>query len=508
MPKPAFKMKCAPRSSFFTFLFGLLFAIPVDSGAAEGRLNVLFIAVDDLRPNPGCYGETGIRTPHIDRLAEGGMLFHRAYCQIASCGPSRASLLTGFRPDTTTVFDNRRRFRTALPEAVTLPQHFKNNGYHTRSFGKVFHGIFSGEINEDPPSWSEPAWRPKGIQYRTREGIRTLHQRYPKNFPDPAALAEDMQGTRRFKGLAVEAPDVADNDLIDGRTADEAIAVMRRIREKPFFLAVGFVKPHAPFVAPKRYFDLYEGVEFDSPPVLELPEGAPAQAHNNDSKELRGYVGIAREGPLPDTQARRVIHGYNACVSYVDAQIGRLINELDRLGLRDRTVIVVWGDHGYHLGHNGLWCKNTNFEAATRVPLIVSSPRARAKGQSTDALVELVDLYPTLAEICSLPVDRDLHGTSFARLLDEPKAKSKAAAFSQTPRPYTRPEEAMGRSIRTDRYRLVEWTGTKLAAPRYELYDYKSDAPEKINLASRAEYQMIVSELTELLHSGWTKGRK
>lgn len=483
----------------------LLLGKPTQIGAAEENLNVLFIAVDDLRPNLSCYGASSIKTPNIDRLASRGVMFRRAYCQIASCGPSRASVLTGRRPDTTTVFDNRRSFRSVLPDVVTLPQHFKDNGYHTRSIGKVFHGIFHGEVNEDPRSWSEPAWRPKGVQYRTQEGILTLHQRYPKQFPDPEALAEDMQGTRRFKGLAVEAPDVADNDLMDGRTADEAIKVMRQIEDKPFFLAVGFVKPHAPFVAPKKYFDLYDANEFSMPIVDELPQGAPNQAHNNDSQELRGYAGINKEGHLPGDQARWVTHGYNACVSYVDAQIGRLIDELNTLGLEGNTVIVLWGDHGYHLGHNGLWCKNTNFEAATRVPLILSSPHARAKGKSSDALVELVDLYPTLADICSLSVVKNLHGKSFSPLLDQPDLSWKKAAFSQTPRPYQRPDEAMGRSIRTNRYRFVEWTGTKISEPLYELYDYKDDSPEKVNLAKQPGYQHIMDELKKSLHAGWSQ---
>lgn len=470
--------------------------------ASDAPLNVLFIAIDDLRPNLACYGAADMKTPHMDRLASRGLLFRRAYCQIASCGPSRASLLTGRRPDTTTVFDNRRGFRTQLPDIVTLPQHFRTNGYHTRSIGKVFHGIFTGEVNDDPLSWSEPAWRPQGIQYRTKEGILTLHQRYPKQFPDPEDLAEKMQGMRRFKGLAVEAPDVGDSDLMDGRTADQAIAVMRQIKDKPFFLAVGFVKPHAPYVAPKRYFDLYDPENFTLPMVDHLPQGAPVQAHNNDSRELRGYAGIAKDGPIPEEQIRWVVHGYNACVSYVDAQVGRLMNELDTLGLGEQTVIVLWGDHGYHLGHNGLWCKNTNFEAATRVPLIVSSPKARARGQTSDALVELVDLYPTLVDLCSLPVSKDVHGTSFSPLLDQPDLIWKKTAFSQTPRPYTRPGEAMGRSIRTDRYRFIEWTGTKISEPIYELYDYKGDLPEKINLAQQSEYQATVKDLKRLLHAG------
>jgi len=320
---------------------------------------------------------------------------------------------------------------------------------------------------------------------------------------------EDIQSKRRFKGLAVEAPDVEDSDLTDGRIADQAIEVMHEIKNEPFFLAVGFIKPHAPYVAPKKYFDLYGADDFPTPAVDEFPSGAPPQAHNDDSRELRGYVGIDNNGPIPANQARWVTHGYNACVSYVDAQIGRLVNELEELRLDRKTVIVLWGDHGYHLGHNGLWCKNTNFEAATRVPLIVSAPGARAKGQSTNALVELVDLYPTLAELCSLPVPSTLQGTSFAPLLDQPTLPWKKAAFSQVPRPISRPKQgwslrAMGRSLRTDRYRFVEWTGAGLPRPRYELYDYSDSEPEKFNKAHQPSYRTVVEELRELLHAGWS----
>ncbi|NOY00073.1 MAG: sulfatase-like hydrolase/transferase, partial [Verrucomicrobia bacterium] len=278
-----------------------LFGTQVEAGVAEGRLNVLFIAVDDLRPNISCYGVSGLKTPNMDRLAARGMLFRRAYCQIASCGPSRASVLTGRRPDTTTVFDNRRHFREALPEVVTLPQHFKDNGYHTRSIGKIFHGIFSEEINDDPASWSEPAWRPKAVQYRSEEGMRVLHQRFPKQFDDSLKPQEEVQAQRRYKGLAVEAPDVNDNDLIDGRTADEAIKVIRQVKDKPFFLAVGFVKPHAPYVAPKKYFDLYNIDDVAFLGVDKLPQGTTDLA-SNGSKELRGYTGIARKGEIPISQ--------------------------------------------------------------------------------------------------------------------------------------------------------------------------------------------------------------
>ncbi|NLX96242.1 MAG: sulfatase, partial [Rhodopirellula sp.] len=465
-------------------------------------LNVLFVAVDDLRPRLGCYGEPGVRTPNIDRLASEGVVFRNTFCQMASCNPSRSSLLTGRRPDTTTIFDNRRTLRSALPDVVTLPQQFKRHGYFTRSLGKVFHGTYrSDKKHEDPISWSVPEWRPDYVGYATPEGLAVLRRLHPKPFNNPRQSPQEVMAQRGYSGLIWESPDVPDNALMDGRLADKAVETLREIKDRPFFLAVGFAKPHAPYVAPKKYFDLYDPDAIELPVNDQPPRDVPPLA-SNGSAEVRGYVGVPRSGPIPEKTRREIVRAYNACTSYVDAQVGKVLDELTRLGLRDRTVIVLWGDHGYHLGHNGEWGKNTNFDAAARVPLVVSSP-GLASGKSSAAIVELVDLYPTLCEVCGVPTTQGLEGTSFRPVLETPDRPWKKAAFTQHPRPLGQPGASTGRSIRTERYRLTEWTGPRLKHPTYELYDYHDDPGETVNLAHRPEYEERRKELTNQLHKGW-----
>ncbi|MBN1909500.1 MAG: sulfatase [Pirellulales bacterium] len=466
------------------------------------RLNVLFIAVDDLRPRLACYGEPNVKTPNIDRLAAEGLVFRRAYCQMAACNPSRCSLLTSRRPDTTTVFGNKKHFREALPDVVTLPQQFKLHGYHTQSLGKIFHGTLRSEKHTDPVSWTVPEWRPPHVQYASPEGVEVIKRLYAKEIKKSKRSVAELMKRKMYRGLVWEAPDVPDSALMDGQVADKAIEVLRKVKDRPFFLGVGFFKPHAPYVAPKKYFDLYKLDDIVLPKNSHLPEDVPALAHN-DSKEVRNYHGFPKSGPVPEKTQREVILAYNACVSYVDAQIGRIFEQLDRLGLRDKTVIVLWGDHGYHLSHNGLWGKNTNFEASARVPLIVSVPGMKSAGKRTDAMVELVDLYPTLCDVCGVPPTEGLQGASFAPVLEKPDRPWKTAAFTQHPRPLYDPKASMGHSIRTDRYRLTEWTGPRLKKPVYELYDYQTDPGETVNLADRPEYTDQVTVLTKRLHAGW-----
>ncbi|NLE38561.1 MAG: sulfatase [Pirellulaceae bacterium] len=471
------------------------------------RLNVLFIAVDDLRPRLRCYGESDVQSPNIDRLASEGVVFHNAFCQIAACNPSRASLMTSRRPDTTTIFDNSRHFRSVLPDVVTLPQQFKRHGYFTQSLGKVYHGTFRNDKpHEDPRSWSVLEWRPNSVLYATPEGLAVLRRLHPKQLGDSQASVLEGMARRRYKGLAWEAPDVPDNAMFDGRVADKTIETLREIKDRPFFLAVGFVKPHAPYVAPKKYFDLYDLDSLALPPNDRLPRDATPLSHN-DSAEVRGYEGVPASGPILENTQREIVRAYNACVSYVDAQTGRILDELDHLGLRERTVVVFWGDHGYHVGHNGLWGKNTCFDAAARVPLIVSVPGSPAAGEASEAIVELVDLYPTLCEVCKVPPTDGLEGTSFCPLLSDPDRPWKRAAFTQHPRPLRGADSAMGRSIRTDRYRLTEWTASRLEKPVYELYDYRDDPGETVNLADHPEYETLRKELTTQLHSGWKSAR-
>ncbi|MCP5116600.1 MAG: sulfatase, partial [bacterium] len=377
--------------------------------------NVLFIAVDDLRPQLGCYGDQRIVSPNIDKLASTGLRFNQAYCQQAVCAPSRISLLTGARPDTTRVWDLKTPLHTVWPDSLSLPHHFRDNGYESISLGKIYH-----HRGDDAEGWSQPDWHASGDwaggwrAYRDAEASRIANEN------------DD-------RGPAFEAPAVPDNTYPDGMVADKALEELRHLKDKPFFLAAGFVKPHLPFNAPKRYWDLYDPDAIKLPSQATWPEEAPEVALMNWG-ELRNYAGIPKQGPLDDDTARRLIHGYYACVSFMDAQVGRLLDELDSLGLRENTVVVLWGDHGWKLADYGAWCKHTNFEIDTHVPMILSTPGQANAGGSTDALVEFVDIYPTLAELCGLSIPDHCEGLSMAPLIDDPGRDWKAAAFSQYPR--------------------------------------------------------------------------
>jgi arylsulfatase A-like enzyme len=421
------------------------------------------------------------------------MVFERAYCQQAVCSPSRTSLMTGRRPDTTKVYDLVTHFRTHIPDVVTLPQHFKNHGYHAQAFGKIYHGGY-----DDPPSWSVPHtpgggrnFGPEGrvLMARLRQEVRTAGG-------DPA----------RLRGLPWEAPDVPDGELNDGALADRAIRALNEIKDRPFFLAVGFHKPHLPFVAPKKYWDLYSDADIRLAENAFAPKDAPPYALHN-SGELRQYHGIPSNGPLTKEQARKMVHGYYAAISFMDAQLGRVLDELDRLGLREKTVVVLWGDHGWQLGEHGIWCKHTNYETSVHSPLIVSVPGQRTAGRRTPALVEFVDIYPSLAELCGLPLPEGLEGTSFAPLLRNPGRRWKKAAFSQYPRSIPGHGRAMGYTVRTDRYRLVEWRALSGDFREYELYDHWIDPQENVNLAKQAEYADTVNEVSEMLEAGWRAAR-
>lgn len=466
-------------------LLALASLMAFGSGQDPDRLNVLFIAVDDLRPTLGCAGDPVVKSPNLDALAARGMYFNRAYCQQAVCSPSRSSLLTGRRPDSTKVYDLVTHFRTALPDVVTLPQLFKQNGYQVQSFGKIFH-----PGADDPPSWTAPH-RESKVPGFGPEGLALLRK-----------LIEEAPagGKDRVRGLPWEAPDVADDALTDGATATMSLEAMEAVKDKPFFLAVGFLKPHLPFVAPKKYWDLYAEASFKLASNPAPPRDAPTYAATTWG-ELRAYHGIPPTGPLPDDQARKLIHGYHASISYMDAQVGRLLQGLDRLGLREKTVVVLWGDHGWQLGEHGFWCKHTNYEVATRAPLIVSAPGMKAAGKTCDALVEFVDVYPFLAERCGLTPPPGLEGTSFGPLLDRPDAPWKKGALSQYPRGIPGHGKAMGYALRTPRYRLVEWRAKDYV--EHELYDLETDPGENVNLAKKPEHADRVRELSALLAGGW-----
>jgi iduronate 2-sulfatase len=453
------------------------------AGGGETRPNVLFIAVDDLRTSLGCYGDPVAITPRIDRLAARGTLYRRAYAQQAVCNPSRQSLLTGRRPDSLRIWDLKTVSRVTAPDAVTLPEHFKQNGYLTRSFGKIFHDGLP-----DPQSWSMPA------------EVEVVSKREDYRLP------ENRAPHKADKAAATEFVDAPDDAYPDGQTAAGAVAALEQLSKetpsRPFFLAVGIRKPHLPFTAPKRYWDLYDGVDIPEVSPADPPRGAPEIALHN-SQELRGYTDQPDVSEWTMEQAATLRRGYYAATTFADAQIGRVLDALERTGLAENTIVVLWGDHGFHLGEHGLWAKTTNYEADTRVPLIVALPDQRAKRARTDAIVELVDVYPTLVELCGLRLPTGLEGRSFAATLGNPRAPARAAAISQFPRPwmYRTQPDAMGYSVRTATHRYVEWRrfGTSEAIAR-ELYAYEGDELfETVNLAHEARHASLVRELAALL---------
>ena len=450
----------------------------------DKRPNVLFIAVDDMRVELGCYGQDHIRSPNIDRLARQGTLFERAYCQQAICNPSRASLLTGLRLDTLNIWDLPTHFRERRPNVVTLPQLFKNNGYHTQNIGKIFHNWRQDKYQGDPKSWSVPAV----LHYNTHGADKAMVD---------GKLPPDLTKVPR-----TEMRDVPDEAYFDGRIAQQAVAALQDLKDERFFLAVGFWKPHAHFNAPKKYWDMYDASEITLAQNPAPPQGVPEIALH-DAREIRRAFKDRPGGTPTDDDARVLRHGYYAAISYVDAQIGKVMDELDRLGLRENTIIVFWSDHGFHLGEHGLWAKTSNFELDARVPMIIATPEGK-RGQRTRALVELLDLYPTLVDLCGLDPPGDLEGVSLRAVLDDPTASVKNGALTQHCRPaYTaggEDPEAMGYSLRTDRYRYTQWrdfqTGKVIAE---ELYDHQHDPDETENVAGRKENADTIAELAEQL---------
>jgi iduronate 2-sulfatase len=470
---------------------GIFVLVGVCIGRTAERPNVLLICVDDLKPMLGCYGDATVKSPNIDVLAGRGVQFNLAYCNQAVCSPSRNALLTGLRPTTLGIYDLATNFRVSRPDAVTLPQYFKENGYRSEGMGKVFH---HGHGNhEDDASWSVPYWRSDVVHYALKE-----HADANKNSRE-AALFNNAGGAKAkdlSKGVAYESADVPDNVYPDGQTADEAIerlAGAAKDPNQPFFLAVGFVKPHLPFCAPKKYWDLYDPSTFKLAERRTAPDGAPAFAPTNWG-ELRNYAGMPEKGPVPDDDARILIHGYHAAVSYMDAQVGRVLAALEKDGLAKNTIVVLWGDHGWHLGDHGQWCKHTNYEEAAHIPLIVFDPRVKHGGSKTDSMVESVDVYPTLCKLAGLPVPKGLDGMSFAQVLDDPAAPTKDYIIHAYPR-----GERIGRAVRTARYRLVEWKvpSEDLSKAIYELYDYQADPGENKNLAK--DQPEVVQELASIL---------
>lgn len=450
-------------------VFGFLYSV----SNVRAKPNVLFIAVDDLRVDLGCYGNRHVISPHIDRLAEQGTLFERAYCQQTVCNPSRASVLTGLRPDTLGVWDLYTHFRQNKPDVVTLPQLFMSNGYHAQGIGKIFHNWRQDDWKGDPVSWSVPEF----MHYNTHGNDQPL-----VDGEIPANLASGAGG--------IECRDVPDNAYYDGRIAEKAVSALQAYNEnqEPFFLAVGFWKPHTPFNAPKKYWDWYDRDTVPVPVNLDPPMGVPEIALTRSR-----YDGRSK----PD-ELREMHHGHLAAISYLDTQIGKVLEALDELGMQNNTIIVFWSDHGLHLGEHGLTRKTTAFELDAAVPLIIVSP-AHKSGQRIKSLVELLDLYPTLTDLCGLTPPANLEGKSLVHLLDDPSRDHKSVALTQTPRPnYPKGKRPvnMGYSIRTDRYRYNEWrnfdTGKLVAR---ELYDHVNDPLETANVANLSLFENVIDEL-------------
>lgn len=477
------------------------------NAAPDTRPNVLFIAIDDMKPWISPYGDKIARTPAFDNLASRGVTFNNAYCQVALSGPTRSSLLTGLNPDHTGVWWLMGSFRKNNPDIVSMPQALKDNGYETVGVGKVYHPLTDRAVRNDPESWSRPYVKAQGATY---------------------ALANGR--------VATECADVPDNGYIDGVIADEAVKTMKQLKKegKPFFLGVGFKKPHLPFCAPKKYWDMYER---DAMPVAEfqdMADDAVEYAYHN-SLEVKGYSDIPPFESYMDTRRldtdtqKRLLHAYYACISYVDAQVGKLLDALDENGLADNTIIVMFGDHGYHLGDHGLWNKLTNFEQATRVPMIVAAPGMK-RGVHSDAMVEFLDIFPTICELTSTEHPQQLDGASLVPVLKNPKAKIKDYSINQFSRSTTEnytinsdtdlkgkadelADDIMGYALRDKRYRLVEWTkGFKTYMPfdeakvlAYELYDYEKDPQETRNLANDPKYAGVVKRLKGQLHDYYAR---
>jgi len=445
---------------------------------------VLLIIADDLRPQLGCYGERQMVTPNIDRLASRGMLFESSYCQQSICAPSRASLLTGLRPDSTKIYGLGIPVSQALPRHVTLPECFKINGYETISLGKVFH-----YRTDSRNSWSREPFQPYVPAYVAPDSLALLSTNIE-------VKPEDLWR----QGPATEAPDVPDNSYWDGQLTEYAIREMERLKGKRFLLCVGYAKPHLPYAAPKKYWNLYDPAKLNLAPNPFAPKGVTRYSMN-EVGSLASFQGMPKgKEPISDKQARQLIHGYYACVSFLDAQVGRLLAALDAFGLRDETIVVLWGDNGFKLGEHGAWDKHTDFEIDTRVPLIVSIPGLKAVGKRTKALVEAVDVYPTLGEACGLDLPgQPFEGISFAPLLDEPDRPWKKAAFSQYPR-----RRIMGYALRTERYRYIEWKSMRNGKLlERELYDHDPDPQENANVIAEPAYAEAIKELEQMMNRGW-----
>lgn len=470
-------------------IFVFFLAQPCFGQSKGDRPNVLFILVDDLKPAINGFGDRVAITPNIDQLIQQGVRFDRAYSNQAVCVASRNSLLLGSRSTSIGIYNFGRNFRNYYPNAVTLPEAFKNEGYLTKAIGKVFH--VGHNTYNDGQSWTEPHFHEKVIEYLTMD-------KSAGELTKEEALFENHSwdyASKQSKGLVWEAPDVEDEAYGDGRVASKAIQTLDSLKglDRPFFLAVGFARPHLPFSVPKRYWDLYDENNLPLPVTEEHPQGAPHFAIKR-SGEIEQYQGIpeyAKDRRYPDSLKRKLIHGYYAGVSYVDVQIGKILNSLKESGLEENTIVVLWGDHGFLLGDMGMWTKHVNYELANRIPLVISYPNRILSGHAVKSITETVDIYPTLIELAGLRMPKDnplpFDGESLVPRLTD-KQHIVDYAYHCFPR-----NGWMGLAIRTDRFRLVEWTNIKDSnlSPQYEFYDYQDDLIEYKNLAEPANENFL-----------------
>jgi uncharacterized sulfatase len=466
------------RRSFLSAAAGCAPQLLLGSKTASERPNILFVASDDLNNCLGCYGHPLVKSPNIDRIASMGVRFDRAYCQFPLCGPSRTSLLSGMRPDTTRIWENHIAVRDTLPDVVTLPQLFRNNGWHSVRIGKMYHMDVPGSVGtnkwDDPPSW-DVAISPPGKEQRTvGEG---------RNITAKKGAA--------WQWAAFSGPG---KDQADDRAADLAIETIEQNRHRPLFLGLGLLRPHLPHVAPARFFDLY--------PVGTVP--APFNPPNDrDDIPKASEIAIntrANDMGMNENDKREAIRAYFASVSYMDWQMGRVLATLDKLRILEKTIVVFWGDHGWHLGEHHRWHKRSLFEESARAPLLVAAPGRKGNGKGSRALVEFVDIYPTVAELGGLKGPANLEGQSMVPLLDNPNRKWKSAAFTQV----SAPNGIVGRGVRTDRYRYIRWEGPH---PDEELYDHRTDPREFTNLTRKPEHAVEVKRMRQVLDAGWRAAR-
>lgn len=486
--------------------------------------NVLFVSIDDLRPALGVYGDSLVITPNLDQFAAEGITFREAFCQSAVCAPSRASLMTGIRPDSTRVWHLGDKFREINPDAVTMPQYFSKSGYHTVNIGKIFHNYMP-----DSTSWDEPDLRPARFvreDWLKRDG-ETFYISKEVN-ESQATKRDSLLKLRPVRyadgwntGPAWEAANVHDTMYYDGAQTKLAKQTLTRLSKsnEPFFMGLGYFRPHLPFAVPKKYWDMYDPEKMPMPNNSEIPKGAPIQAMNS-MYELRHYDGFQHIGhptssyKMSEDTIRTLRQGYYASVSYVDALLGDLFAHMKEIGIYENTIIVVWGDHGWKLGDHNSWGKMTNYNIDLKVPILIRYPNQKNRGAQTHAITELVDLFPTLCELAGIEVPKYMQGVSLVPLIENPKLTWKSAAFSQfhrRPKVSADGQRYMGYSLNTREYHYIEWytwdhkTGTKGELRDIELYDRENDPHEKVNISQNTALTDVRKALANQLADGWEK---